>query len=442
MKKLNKFENNNIFTFTLLLVVAIMVLSLCFLNTDLVFAEETDTILNFNQLGKISSVSSSVGSKLNDYQMQFTTTTTTNKYVAYPNSLQVYSSHKYYTRIPSFLRIFNSASSTLFYGGERVQNAVSDGTTYGFYYHSSYGTFTTGIYNYVVIDLTLMYGSNNEPTLEQCKEIFTADYYTYNEGTPISLSQLNYNLGYENGYSDGYNSFTTQPIFTNSLYNVWNSINSSSNTIKAVINSDGSITYSNINQYYIYFNMEKEFEYGKRYNIKFDICLPSNSDELTLNFQYVIEPGGVNNELCDIEQYYNFDFTFYYGEQDATSVKFYLYSSDAAMDSLTIKNLVIYEQTDLETNYNAGYEKGLVDGRLEGAELGYDRGYNDGVSYGSQHSTDLTSSSFWSWFSTMFTNIGSLFNVELFGGITIGTLILIPLLLSILLFILKLVRGN
>ena len=34
-----------------------------------------------------------------------------------------------------------------------------------------------------VIDLTQMFGSGNEPTLEECKKIFSADYYPYDAGT-------------------------------------------------------------------------------------------------------------------------------------------------------------------------------------------------------------------------------------------------------------------
>lgn len=34
-----------------------------------------------------------------------------------------------------------------------------------------------------IIDLTLMFGSGNEPTLEECKKIFSEDYYPYDAGT-------------------------------------------------------------------------------------------------------------------------------------------------------------------------------------------------------------------------------------------------------------------
>ena len=37
-----------------------------------------------------------------------------------------------------------------------------------------------------IIDLTTMFGAGNEPTLEQCKQIFTADYYPYCENTLVN----------------------------------------------------------------------------------------------------------------------------------------------------------------------------------------------------------------------------------------------------------------
>ena len=37
-----------------------------------------------------------------------------------------------------------------------------------------------------LIDLTQMFGAGNEPTLEQCREIFVNDYYPYNTGTLVS----------------------------------------------------------------------------------------------------------------------------------------------------------------------------------------------------------------------------------------------------------------
>lgn len=44
--------------------------------------------------------------------------------------------------------------------------------------------------NLMLIDLTQMFGSGNEPTLEECKQIFSADYYEYNAGELLSVEGL------------------------------------------------------------------------------------------------------------------------------------------------------------------------------------------------------------------------------------------------------------
>lgn len=52
------------------------------------------------------------------------------------------------------------------------------------------------IKNFIIIDLTQMYGEGNEPTIEQCNQIFTANYYNYTESNPVDI-------GYWTGYYDG-----------------------------------------------------------------------------------------------------------------------------------------------------------------------------------------------------------------------------------------------
>lgn len=53
-----------------------------------------------------------------------------------------------------------------------------------------------GIYYFNLIDLTQMFGSNSIPSLEDCKKVFIADYYTYDTGTPMSYNTLD---AYNNG---------------------------------------------------------------------------------------------------------------------------------------------------------------------------------------------------------------------------------------------------
>lgn len=48
------------------------------------------------------------------------------------------------------------------------------------------GTVFNETFNAILVDLTQMFGAGNEPTLEQCREIFANDYYPYNAGTLTS----------------------------------------------------------------------------------------------------------------------------------------------------------------------------------------------------------------------------------------------------------------
>lgn len=46
-----------------------------------------------------------------------------------------------------------------------------------------------------LVDLTQMFGAGNEPTLEQCREIFANDYYPYNAGTLVSADVTDVQVG-------------------------------------------------------------------------------------------------------------------------------------------------------------------------------------------------------------------------------------------------------
>lgn len=52
-----------------------------------------------------------------------------------------------------------------------------------FYYVANGTTLNNVKVSVNVADLTLMFGAGNEPTLEECQKIFTADYYPYDAGT-------------------------------------------------------------------------------------------------------------------------------------------------------------------------------------------------------------------------------------------------------------------
>ena len=71
--------------------------------------------------------------------------------------------------------------------------------------------------------------------------------------------------------------------------------------------------------------------------------------------------------------------------------------------------------------------------------LAYQKGYREGFATAQSEGTIFGETT--SFLKTTFTNLGSLLDVKIFGNITLGTIIGIPLILMVVLAVLKLVRG-
>lgn len=72
-------------------------------------------------------------------------------------------------------------------------------------------------------------------------------------------------------------------------------------------------------------------------------------------------------------------------------------------------------------------------------KTGYDRGHANGLSEATQSGHIFESST--SFLKSIFTDLGKLLDIKVFGNITVGTLIGIPLILLVVMAVLKLVRG-
>lgn len=72
-------------------------------------------------------------------------------------------------------------------------------------------------------------------------------------------------------------------------------------------------------------------------------------------------------------------------------------------------------------------------------KTGYDRGHANGLSEATQSGHIFESST--SFLKSIFTDMGKLLDIKVFGNITVGTLIGIPLILLVVMAVLKLVRG-
>lgn len=72
--------------------------------------------------------------------------------------------------------------------GNRIFIARNTGIVVASFYLPSGSNYTGKKSFPMCFDLTQMFGAGNEPSIEECKQIFTEDYYPYNEGELVSAS--------------------------------------------------------------------------------------------------------------------------------------------------------------------------------------------------------------------------------------------------------------
>ena len=94
-------------------------------------------------------------------------------------------------------------------------------------------------------------------------------------------------------------------------------------------------------------------------------------------------------------------------------------------------------QTGYEAGFNDGYAQGNTDGYNRGFQAGYEWGYDDGLLASGNGAGGTVSAA-----KTLIRTVWQIVDVPIFGdNFTLGTLLAISVVLSIVLFILKIVRG-
>lgn len=100
-----------------------------------------------------------------------------------------------------------------------------------------------------------------------------------------------------------------------------------------------------------------------------------------------------------------------------------------------------------DIQYRQGYERGLKETNENAYNDGYREGYNNGYSIGHKKGYDKglnTEFEPYSFLTGLFGSqgIGKLFRIELISGISLGSVIMIPLTLSLMAFVLNLIKGR
>lgn len=92
-----------------------------------------------------------------------------------------------------------------------------------------------------------------------------------------------------------------------------------------------------------------------------------------------------------------------------------------------------------ETIYNQAYAQGRLDWETIGYNAGLQRGFNEGYLAGVDAGSNINPSV--DWIKSLFLGMGAFLSVEIFPNVTIGLIVAIPLLFSLLLWFVKLIRG-
>lgn len=393
----------------------------------------SDYIVNFNQL-------------VSNTNINFTNS---NNYSGWKDICTLTNGHRYYIRLIKgsefVMPLYNKTGTTLIRGDGAsypfIYNCNQNGTL-SFYVNSANSSYT----NFNVIDLTLMYGSGNDNlTLEQCNNYFTAEYYTYTAGTPMPLS-ASYMDGYNTGVSDTLGSFTYK-LNTAAVVNSLQSVDLpgyvgivSRGTTAAGISADGSDV--NLPTGYLPFLSPipagSHFRIGGRLshnqgnsNVKIGIGVYYNGVMQILSNN--ITASGYNGTLGGVIEFdapVDISGIYIIAYDETASFKLTIYSLYVEVLNVDYSQLI---SSAYQNGYGAGadnYAPGSV-----GYQSIYQEGYNAGLSNGN------TIGSAWDFIGGTFNSIGSIFSLEVMPNITLGVFIAIPLLLGLLLFILKVTRG-
>ena len=410
----------------------------------------SDKIVNFNQLlNFISTDSANVN--IENGQTIIITSTLTGATAINITNIDFIDSHKYYFCSSNSFNRFalsyngqlnwdNSVQYIIFSGSQVSADIVNRVYLY------SGETAKTISFNF--IDLTAMFGETvaNTITLEQCKNLFTAPYYDYTEGTPVVLDSLQaYNEGMNyilNKYQTSvlnYGAFSSayifQPLSPNPIlekyidYEVYSSpyfkfrgylavplnrVCKAGEIIKFNYNDPGmggaggdylwaGILYSN--SFVPIVSCEQD-ETGA-----FSFVCPFDTDTFMLSVSNSVE----RFEFYDVGKWVG-DFTVEGASIDLDSI------ISAAVAGY--KN----EMTDYYSNYYGRYGEGYA--------VIFEEGKAAGIIEAN------TSLNVMDYVKTAFITLGEILNIEVFPNFTLGSLFVLPIITSAIFFVIKIAKGG
>lgn len=405
---------------------------------DTVHAEElnTDSIYNFNQIFEYNVRS-------DYYNIHFTKNgkgnysvsgTGPNWNVALCYNSNTYSTplnqdHKYFYRFTSDKninhRILSSSNTYVNETGQNVSGIftalANESVQVGFYYTGN----TTIDFNCTpyIIDLTEMFGAENEPTVEQANIYFPLEYYTYSTGTLLNLGYLDaFNKG-AFSMQDGYTISVVANDFINNAYN----INASDYS-----RSDIGITFNG--------KIAINTEYTLIANDYMILDLTTMSDP---SFKFDIIVTGSNGQDIILQHIETVDLPI-----QETSGSGYNYGKGIITLKLPTDTNTIYFKGQCVLNVNTikyktfNYSQAIVDAYRQGQDsIDKDAIHLDGYNKG-YAKAQIEQGAFkdgFNFLSVVFNGMADILSIEFIPNVPIWSLLAIPVLLGVIALVRKLV---
>lgn len=365
-------------------------------------------------------------------------------------SFQYIANHKIFlkTNAPSGNLIALGQSSTRYHylDGNMIFTYTS-GLTFNSIIYST--GLQSGVYYLNFIDLTQMFGDGNEPNLEQCNEYFTSNYYDYTTGIAMPYSK-----GYLQGYKDG------AKDTLESLHATYN--NDILGTIAYPVNYndiESNLTYDTDNDRYILYGISG-LNFGdyitSTIKYKGTYFMPNYLGGVYIVF-FKYEGGVMNpiatseivvNQNMDAEHYWNGSCNIQFNINNQDIIYFGFFTSYGTFNDSTATTMVAWSsELEIQTlNINAIIQSAIAKGQrdvLNQYEPGgiayesiYQQGFNEGLARENGFGTALEL------VGTTFSKVGEILQIQILPGIPVGLFVVFPLLVGLIIFIVKMVKGG
>lgn len=318
------------------------------------------------------------------------------------------------------------------------------------------------IKNLNVINLTKMFGSGNEPNLEQAQAYFISEYYNYNAGSAVSSSAIeSYNQGVKSVYDNLYFKMDSDLIIRNMQpYKKEGQINSS-----YVYKTDAEgapYTYTMRFDRGCYVPFNTKLPINSAITISLNLAWQDalngtiNMDVMFMddqgNLQYVDTWTTLYDNISqdtDVLSYPIKKFTYY---TNANVVGLVLTYSNSIVSSGSAQYVIMYPEIDFRTgdisilldNSQAEIEKLIkkeYDNYYSQGGAGYQTIWSKGFNAGALSNGDATLSTM-DYVGAAFRGIGDILQIELLPGVPFSLFVLLPLMVSLIFFVVKLTKGG